>query len=449
MTLARLLWWSVLCLALVGLPATGEDEPAARAGADLRALVDAEAARIESDPPVHQRPEPWNVSLMEFQNELQPLRLDQIDERVQIWLDLLQLEVRRRNRMNIAAEQATDSALRQALLQRAAEHQETIGKIVTRIEVALRELQRRGGETAVYRRYVSNVTGAKLNLTDPSVLWAQAVTWLLSPSGGVAVGLKFASFIGILIAFWIVSRVVAMVVTAAVKRVNKASNLLRDFLVGGTRRVILLIGLVVAVGALGVNIGPLVAAIGAAGLVIGLALQGTLSNFASGILILIYKPFDVGDVITAGGVTGRVDAMTLVRTNILTPDNQIHHVPNNEIWNSVITNITGRPTRRVDLVFGIGYGDDIAKAMAVIEDVLESHDKVLADPAPNIRVGGLGDNSVNIIARPWANTSDYWDVYWDVTRRVKERFDAEGVGIPFPQRDLHLPEPVRVIVSKA
>lgn len=449
MTLARLLWWSVLCFALVVFPATGQEEAVAPTGPEIRALVDAEAARIEADPPVHERDEPWNVSLMEFQNELQPLRLEQIDERLQVWLDLLQLEVRRRNRMNIAAEQATDQALRQALLQRASEHQDTIGKIVQRIEIGLREIQRRGGETDEYRRYVSNVTGAKLNLSDPSVLMAQAVTWVRSPSGGIAVGLKILRFFGIIIAFWVVSRIASAVVAGAVRRVNKASSLLRDFLVGGTRRVIMIIGLVVAVAALGVNIGPLVAAIAAAGLVIGLALQGTLSNFASGILILIYKPFDVGDVVTAGGVTGKVDAMTLVRTNILTFDNQIHYVPNNEVWNSVITNITGRPTRRVDLVFGIGYGDDIAKAMAIIEEVIKSHDKVLADPAPNIRVNELGDSSVNIIARPWAKTADYWDVYWDVTRRIKERFDAEGVGIPFPQRDLHLPEPVRVIVSNA
>ena len=420
-------------------PVSGQD--------DLAARVDAEAARIQADPPVHERPEPWNVPLMEFENELQPLRAAQIDERIQVWLDILQDQVRRRNRLQIAAQQAEDDDLRKALLARSAEHQEIVGKIVQRVRAAMLELQRRGGDISEYERYVANVTGTKLNLTDPRVLMAQAMTWIKSPSGGIAVGLKILAFLAMLFAFWIVSRIAAMAVRAAVGRIDEASALLRDFLVGGVRRTVMLVGLVVAVSALGVNINPLIAAIGAAGLVIGLALQGTLSNFASGILILIYKPFDVGDAISAAGVTGKVEAMNLVRTSILTFDNQIHYVPNNEIWNSVITNITGRDTRRVDMVFGIGYGDDAARAHAVIEEVIKAHPKVLPEPAPTIKLHELADSSVNFIARPWARTGDYWDVYWDVTKTIKERFDAEGIGIPYPQRDLHLPEPVQVVVT--
>jgi small conductance mechanosensitive channel len=202
---------------------------------------------------------------------------------------------------------------------------------------------------------------------------------------------------------------------------------------------VLLIGFVVALGALGLNVTPLVAAIGAAGLVIGLALQGTLSNFASGVLILIYRPFDVGDAVKVGGVSGTVEAMNLVQTTILTWDNQIQYVPNNEIWDSVITNINGRDIRRVDMVFGIGYGDDMAKAESIIGQVIEQHDLILAEPAPTIKVNELGDNSVNFVVRPWVKNADYWGVYWDLTRKIKEQFDAEGVGIPFPQRDIHLP----------
>lgn len=436
------LWAPIAASLLLFAPAMGQD-----AAADLEARVDAEAARIQADPPVHERDEPWNVPLMEFENELQPLRAEQIDERVQIWLEILQDQVRQRNRLQIAAQQADDSALRQALLDRSAEHQEIVGKIVTRVRAAMLELQKSGGEVGEYKRYVASVTGTKLNLTDPSVLMAQAMSWLKSPSGGIAVGMKIVYFLAILFGFWIVSRLVARAVKIAVNRLDNASELLRDFLVGGVRRTIMVIGLVVALAALGVNITPLMAAIGAAGLVIGLALQGTLSNFASGILILIYKPFDEGDAISAGGVTGKVESLNLVRTSILTFDNQIHHVPNNEIWNSNITNINGRSTRRVDMVFGIGYGDDMAKAQSIIEEVVGAHPKVLADPAPTIKLHELADSSVNFIVRPWATTSDYWDVYWDVTRTMKERFDAEGVGIPFPQRDLHLPEPVQVVVT--
>jgi small conductance mechanosensitive channel len=219
---------------------------------------------------------------------------------------------------------------------------------------------------------------------------------------------------------------------------DRTSDLLRRFLVTTLRRVMLFVGLVIGISYLGVNIGPLMAAIGAAGLVIGLALQGTLSNFASGIMILMYEPYDVGDVVSAGGVTGKIESMTLVSTVFLTPDNQRVVVPNNKIWDEVITNITANETRRVDLVFGIGYGDDIAKAQAALEDVVMSHEKVLKDPAPVIKVNELADSSVNFVVRPWAKTGDYWDVYWDLTRAVKERFDAEGISIPFPQSEVHM-----------
>lgn len=444
--------WTRLAL-VVGLlvflcaPAEGQEGELSPEAA-LQARVDAEAARIQADPPVHERAEPWNVPLAEFENELQPLRRDQIEERVKIWLDLLQAEVRQRNRLNIAAQQAEDPVLRQALLDRAGEHQVIVGRIVERAQAAMLELQRRGGEIEEYKRYVSNVTGTKLNLTDPGVLWAQALAWVRSPGGGVAIGLKILGFLAILSAFWVLSRFAALAMASAVKRVNKASSLLREFLVGGTRKTIMLIGVVVAVSALGVNIGPLVAAIGAAGLVIGLAMQGTLSNFASGILILVYRPFDVGDVINAGGVLGKVEAMTLVSTRMLTFDNQVQFVPNNAIWNGVITNVTGSVTRRVDMKFGIGYRADLARAQSIIESIVSSHPKVLKDPEPTIKLHELADSSVNFIVRPWAMTGDYWDVYWDVTRAVKERFDAEGVNIPFPQRDLHLPGPVEVVVRQ-
>ena len=184
--------------------------------------------------------------------------------------------------------------------------------------------------------------------------------------------------------------------------------------------------------------GPLLAAIGAAGLVIGFALQGTLSNFASGIMIMVYRPFDVGDVISAAGTTGKVIGMNLVTTLVRTFDNQSIFIPNNKVWGDVITNVTANPTRRVDMKFGIGYGDDIERAREVLLEVVTSHEKVLADPAPVVQVGELGDSSVNFIVRPWSRTEDYWEVFWDVTREVKARFDAEGISIPFPQRDLHV-----------
>jgi small conductance mechanosensitive channel len=245
-------------------------------------------------------------------------------------------------------------------------------------------------------------------------------------------------FVVIVFAFWLLARVLSRLLRTSLDRFKATSNLLREFLVSMVRRITMLIGIVVAISKLGVDIGPLIAAIGAAGLVIGFALQGTLSNFASGIMILLYRPFDVGDVVDVAGVTGKVEAMTMVSTSVNTFDNRLVVVPNNSIWNNVITNITGKATRRVDMVFGISYADDIDAARAILEEIVADHDRVLKDPEPNIKLHELADSSVNFVVRPWARTDDYWDVYWDVTREVKRRFDAAGISIPFPQREVHI-----------
>jgi small conductance mechanosensitive channel len=200
----------------------------------------------------------------------------------------------------------------------------------------------------------------------------------------------------------------------------------------------MLLGLLIALSQLGISLGPLLAGLGVAGFIIGFALQDTLANFASGVMILLYRPYDVGDMVDVGGVFGKVDKMSLVSTTVLTIDNQTLVVPNKKIWGDVIKNVTAQRTRRVDLEFGISYGDDIEKAERILKEIVESHDKVLEEPAPNIRLHKLGDSSVNFVVRPWTKTPDYWEVYWDITREVKLRFDREGITIPFPQRDVHI-----------
>ena len=153
---------------------------------------------------------------------------------------------------------------------------------------------------------------------------------------------------------------------------------------------------------------------------------------------MINRPFDVGDVVSAGGVTGTIDQMNLVSTRFKTFDNQAIYVPNNEIWNNVITNITANETRRVDLEFGVGYNDDFEQAERIIQEIVTAHELVLKDPEPTVITHALGDSSVNIVCRPWAKTSDWWAVKTDVTRAVKKRFDEAGISIPYPQTDVHL-----------
>ncbi len=439
----------------------------------MQARVAELVAMVGAERPVHERDEPWNISLAEFELELQPLTTEQVLERLEAWQVLLQQEVRERIRMDIllndpeklersieirneaamlvgiSAEDVTGDQLKAALAQEIEAQQRIILAITDRMKVAIEIVKRRGGDAQSFVDYIASATGRKLNFTDLSVLRVQIMQWLVSPSGGRLIAWKVVLFAGVVALFWVLSRFIGLFTRYASRRIPKSSTLLGPVLAGVAEKLTLLVGVVVAAGAVGVNTGPLLAMIGAAGLVIGLALQSTLSNFASGIMILLNRPFDVGDVVDAGGVFGKVEAMNLVSTTVLTFDNQLMLVPNNQIWNSVITNVTGKDTRRVDLTFGIAYNSKIAKATEILEEVLSAHPKTLDTPAPLVRVNELADNSVNLIARPWVKTADYWDVYWDLMRQVKERFDEEGVTIPFPQRDLHVPHAIEVKLARA
>jgi small conductance mechanosensitive channel len=302
-----------------------------------------------------------------------------------------------------------------------------------------------GLETAELKQGIISATGKIsqdiLNKDVASGLveqWvANATDWLRS--NGAALFFQVVTFLLILVAFWFIARLGRGAVRRGLARSKLSiSSLAQDFFIKMTGRLIMLFGLIIAIAQLGIEVAPLLAGLGIAGLVIGFALQDTLSNFASGLMILIYRPFDVGDVIEAGGVMGKVDQMNLVSTMVLTFDNQLLVVPNKQIWGGVIRNVTHQEQRRVDMTFGIGYSDDIPKAEKVLAEIVTGHDKVLKDPEPIIRLHELGDSSVNFVVRPWSKTEEYWDVYWDITREVKRRFDAEGISIPFPQRDVHI-----------
>ena len=289
-----------------------------------------------------------------------------------------------------------------------------------------------------YQLYIRSVRGIELEIGDTLTNWTAITGWLTSPEGGLRWLKNLAVFLLIIFIAWAFARMLSRIVRHALGMSQNISQLLEDFLVGSVRWVVMAIGIIMALAALEVSVGPLLAVVGAAGFVIAFALQDSLSNFASGIMILFFRPFDVDDVIEAGGVYGKVTTMNLVSTTIKTFDNKRMVVPNNKIWQDVITNVTGVPTRRVDFEFGIGYQDDTDHARKVLEEIVSAHPKVLKAPAPTIRINTLADSSVVFICRPWARTEDYWDVYWDVVEQVKRRFDAEGIGIPYPQRDVHL-----------
>ncbi len=242
----------------------------------------------------------------------------------------------------------------------------------------------------------------------------------------------------ILVLFWVLGGLTRSVTRRVMGRTKfSRSRLLKEMVTAVAGRLVLLVGLIIALSLMGVDLGPILAGLGIAGFVVGFALQDTLANFAAGAMILAYQPFDVGDFVEAAGVTGKVKDMNLVSTRILTFDHQTLIVPNSKIWGDVIRNVTAQPQRRVDMVFGISYQDEIPKAEKVLGEILAAHGKVLDDPEPIVKLHTLNESSVDFVVRPWAKTEDYWDVYWDVTREVKMRFDREGISIPFPQRDVH------------
>ncbi len=196
--------------------------------------------------------------------------------------------------------------------------------------------------------------------------------------------------------------------------------------------------IIAALGQLGVQTTSFVAVIGAAGLAIGLALQGSLSNFAAGVLLILFRPFKKGDYIESAGTAGTVEEIQIFTTMLVTPDNKLIIVPNSKIISDNIVNISAKPTRRVDFVFGVGYADDIDKVKMVIRQVFSEDSRIHKNPDVFIGVLALADSSVNFAVRAWVNAGDYWGVFFDINEKMKKRFDAEGISIPFPQRDVHL-----------
>jgi small conductance mechanosensitive channel len=306
-------------------------------------------------------------------------------------------------------------------------------------------MDRLGLETAEYKQQLISATGEiTTDVFDADVAQGLMASWASGLRDGVidngpAFIFKTLLFGLVVGGFWLLSRFVRKVTERAVEAPHlRFSQLLKRMIVSVASGTVLVMGLLVALSQLGIQVAPLLAGLGIAGFVIGFALQETLANFAAGVMILVYRPFDVGDLIDcAAGVFGKVSHMNLVSTTILTVDNQTKIVPNGKIWGDVITNVTAQTERRVDLVFGISYTDDIPQAEQVMWSVIKEHPKVLQDPEPMIKLHELGDSSVNFIVRPWSKRDDYWDVYWDITREVKLRFDREGISIPFPQRDVH------------
>lgn len=250
-------------------------------------------------------------------------------------------------------------------------------------------------------------------------------------------GVKLA---GAILVF-IIGKWIAKKLTDVVKRIMERANVettLAKFLGDLTYVGLLILVIIAALGTLGVQTTSFVAILGAATLAVGLALQGNLSNFGAGVVLLLFRPFKVGDVVDAGGALGSVEEIGIFNTKMKTPDNKQVIIPNSNIVGGNITNFSAKDTRRVDLVIGVGYEDDLKKVKEELWNILNSDERILKDPPPTVAVSELADSSVNFVVRPWVKSGDYWNVYFDLLEKIKTRFDEVGITIPYPQMDVHL-----------
>ncbi|MBL3581845.1 mechanosensitive ion channel family protein [Oleidesulfovibrio alaskensis] len=257
------------------------------------------------------------------------------------------------------------------------------------------------------------------------------IVWLARNGTNLLVALVIA-FAGA----WLCGRVANLVRKGM--ELRGIDRLLTGFIRNVIYYVLLVAVLIAAAGQLGIDTTSFLALLGSMGLAVGLAIKDNLANFSSGIMLILFRPFTLGDYVTVAGVSGTVDKLSLSTTLLLTPDNQRIIVPNSKIMSDVIVNVTGNPTRRMDLTFGVGYGDDLALAKKVIEDVVRAQPELLTEPPCTIAVAELGDSSVNLVVRPWVATADYWTVRFRLIEEVKKALDANGISIPYPQRDVHI-----------
>ena len=265
--------------------------------------------------------------------------------------------------------------------------------------------------------------------------WASLLETLKTT--GVDFGLKLA----IALVIFIVGRMVARMIQRGLRRMMQAQEvdkILETFVSNLAYWTLMIFVIIAAINQVGIQTTSLIAVMGAAGLAVGLALQGSLSNFAAGVLIVIFRPYRVGDWVEAAGISGAVEQVQILTTILKTGDNKQIIVPNSQIMSSIITNYSANDTRRVDLTVGVSYGDDIDKVRTAIQSLVDADERILKDPACTIAVAELADSSVNFVVRPWVRTADYWNVLFDLTEAIKKRFDEEGISIPFPQQDVHI-----------
>ncbi|MCW8126373.1 mechanosensitive ion channel family protein [Microbulbifer halophilus] len=435
---------ATLQITLVFLIASGwvwaqQDDPSSEQKTAESATEQKADAGEKPTPAIPERIVDPSIGIDELTLRLIPLSKDELATAADAWFSLYKDKTQEMMEAQLklaGASGETVPAAREALVAIGSER-EAVGQSLGTV---LRNWERKGGNAdkiKEYRAYRSAVVMAQTRTADPGTIWRRIRGWLFSADGGLKLLIKFGIFFGALLGLIAVARIIGSWARHTARRSPHISRLLENFIEAAVFWLLLAVGILLVLSLMGINVTPLFALIGGASFVVAFAMQSTLGNLAAGLMIMFSRPFDEGDFVDIGGVAGTVKAVGMMSTTVITPDNQVIIVPNSNVWGNVITNTT-TATRRVDMTFSIGYDDDMETAQRVLEETVQNHPKVLKSPEPMIRVAELAASSVNFIVRPWVMGQDYWDVYWDLTRQVKETFDANGISIPFPQQDVNV-----------
>lgn len=382
--------------------------------------------------------------------QLEPLTLSELEAEAKSWQKRVKAQVQETSSYLISTrEKQEDEAVRKRL----GKMRDDEAALIKRLGIVLDEWEQKGGEVTEYRQYIKALPLINVDTSDYQSVFSGVVAWFQSGEGGVKWLRRSLIFLGILIAFWFLAGLIYRVARHAINRTTNEPDLVGEFVMRIIRRVVLFAGLLTALAAVGVNIGAMAALLGGGAFIIGFAMQETLGNLASGVMLLINRPFEVDDAVEVAGVSGKVKGVNLMTTEIRTFDNKLILVPNKKIWGDTITNSTRTSERRVDLVFGICHGEDTEKATEILKQLVDRHPYVIADPPPAVKLHEITDSSINFICRPWAKTGDYWNVYWDITSQVKEAFEINGISIPSRKTEVRYveeatsdPEPPKEII---
>lgn len=438
--------WSALgflmvCFVLSTGAVWAQDTNADQPEAESSLSAEADAAPVEDAAPAYPAGlDDPAIDLDELRMRLIPLTVDQLAALADAWQGIVAQQTQAVVDETISVSKLPEEQ-RDASRERVVDLTDARDDGFDRFTAVVSNFAKKGGDEAAiatYRAYRSSIIVQEKQQADWQTLLKEAGSWMVDREGGIQLGIRILVIGAALLALFIAARIVRAYANRMFGHVPNISKLLQGFLAMVVYWITIAVGLMIVLSALGVDITPMFAIFGGGAFILAFAMQETLGNLAAGLMIMINRPFDEGDYVSIAGLGGTVKHVSIVSTEIITPDNQIIVIPNSKVWGDVITNVTASKTRRVDMIFGIGYNDPIEKAQSVLERAVAAHPLVLKDPAPVIRVHELADSAVNFIVRPWTKTSDYWAVYWDLHRTVKEAFDDAGISIPFPQTDMHV-----------